>query len=376
MNNHLAPTYKKPFGDYWVLWYATSNSYSVVESKFKLLIDLYLESDTVSEFENKISSYSVASDFSVVIETIESYLISCNKDIFPTLNKATELNKSYRNISKCYDLNGNVIQVYYNTESVLKTIHPSIAHCEVENIVSTNTTFDIYFDKSELFLFKNEQLITRAPKRDYHLIQGKFIMHMLCTLHNNTEQDWISTFHGSTITDNISSLLFIGASGKGKSTLCAILASNGFQLVADDVSPMLSKDNHIYFNPSAISIKEGAFKILEPMVKGFKDLPIVNFNNVKGDLKYVPCPIPKSKHYPCKAIILVNYKNKSETKLEPVSVKTLLETLIPESWLSPNPLHAKQFLDWLEEQKIYELTYSDNKEVIEEISNLFNVIKN
>ena len=79
----------------------------------------------------------------------------------------------------------------------------------------------------------------------------------------------------------------------------------------------------------------------------------------------------KKDHYPCDAIILVNYKHKSETLLESVSIKTLLETLIPDSWLSPNPLHAKQFLDWLETLEIYKLTYSDTQSVTKTVSKLF-----
>ena len=85
----------------------------------------------------------------------------------------------------------------------------------------------------------------------------------------------------------------------------------------------------------------------------------------------MPCSNPSNNHYPCHAIILVNYKSKSDTILESVSVKTLLETLIPDSWLSPNPLHARQFLDWLETVDLYKLTYSDTQDVTKEITDLF-----
>jgi hypothetical protein len=196
-------------------------------------------------------------------------------------------------------------------------------------------------------------------------------MHLLCFSHNKTEQDWIGTFHVSTITDGHSSLLVIGESGKGKSTLCAVLATSGFSLLADDVSPMLSGTKSIYYNPSAISVKEGAFSLLSPLVDGFKNLPSVQFNKGKGLLKYMACQAPNENFYPCKGIILVNYQPEAETKLEKVSVQTLLETLIPESWLSPNPVHAKEFLDWLSSVNAYELTYSDSNSVSQDISQLF-----
>ncbi|WP_344714653.1 hypothetical protein [Winogradskyella damuponensis] len=373
MNTNLAPTYKKMFGDHWILWYTISNSYSIIEPEFKLLLDSYLESNSTIDFSATISdSIDVSNDLTYNIsETLFNYLKDCNRPYSPPIIPLIPLDKSYRNISKQYNFEGKTIQIYYNSELVLKTVHPALAYCCIKSSDVALATFDIYLKDEDLYLFKNECLISRVSKHDYHLIQGKFIMQLLCTLHDKQESDWICTFHGSTITDGNSSILFIGESGKGKSTLCALLAANGFDLLADDVSPLLSKDKHIYYNPLAISIKKGAFNVLEPIVSDFDSLPLVKFNKTKGDLKYIPCEKPKNNHYPCHAIILVNYKPKAGTSLEKVSVKTILETIIPESWLSPNPKHAKQFLDWLTDIDMYQLTYSNTKSVTTEISKLF-----
>ena len=85
----------------------------------------------------------------------------------------------------------------------------------------------------------------------------------------------------------------------------------------------------------------------------------------------MPCTKPKQDHYPCHAIVLVNYVSESETIIEPISIKHILETIIEDSWLSPNPKHAQQFLDWLQKVKLYQVTYSDTKSVSSEISALF-----
>lgn len=376
MNNSLAPTYEKSIGGLWILWYSISNSYSVIDANFKFLIDSYLDVTSKAEFRALILDEDKNANYSEIENTISSYLSNCN---IPTTHAEVDLtsfDSSHRNLSRYYSINGKVIQVNYDSELVLKTVHPSIAHCSISTYKSVDTTFDIYLKNDSLFLFKDESLITSAPKLEYHKIQGKFIMHILCTIHDKPESDWIGTFHGSTITDGNSSILIVGASGKGKSTLCALLTANGFNLLADDVSPMLSKNKNIYFNPGAISIKKGAFKILEPIINSFKDLPPINFNKSKGTLKYLPCAIPEKLHYACHAVILVNYRDKSDTIIEQVSVKKMLETLIPDSWLSPNPYHAKQFIDWLGRIKIYELTYSDIKEVANEISILFKSLNN
>lgn len=80
------------------------------------------------------------------------------------------------------------------------------------------------------------------------------------------------------MTDNQTSILFIGNSGSGKSTISSLLVANGYYLLADDVSPMLADNKAIYYNPNGISIKEGAANVLRPIIKDFDTLPVVDFN--------------------------------------------------------------------------------------------------
>ncbi|MFK7833687.1 MAG: hypothetical protein AB8B52_10455 [Winogradskyella sp.] len=372
MNINLAPTFTKPLGEVFVLWYEVSNTYSIIAPEFQLLLESYLKSESESEFFSTLSNEISASEASNIFETLQHYLLNCNtpntEEIFPLIKP----DHYQRNISKVYNFNGRTIKVYFDSAPVINLIHPALEHFTTNKIdEAVVATFDIYLKNDDLYLLKDDELIACVPKRKYHLIQGKFIMHLLCALHNKQESDWIGTFHGSTITDGNSSIMFVGKSGKGKSTLCTLLASQGFRLLADDVSPMLSKDQHIYYNPSAISIKEGAFNLLKPIIDDFNQLPLIRFNKAKGNLKYVPCARPEKYHYPCDVIILVNFTPQSETQLERVSVKTILETLIPDSWLSPNPFHAQQFLEWLSQLKLYKLTYSDTNSVTSEISKLF-----
>ncbi|MBV7269259.1 hypothetical protein [Winogradskyella luteola] len=375
MNYQLAPTYQRLFGSYWVLWYSKSNNYSIVELEFKILLDNYFQSNSLDEFASKIALHDDVSDPKLIAKQLQSYLKGCNTAKASIEKANLKFKPSHCKTFKQYDTNGKLIQINYDSELVKKTIHPSIAHLEVKQKEEAQITFDIYLDNDQLCLFRDKQLIRSVPKRDYHLLQGKFVMELLSVIHNKQESDWIGTFHGSTITDGHNSILFVGQSGKGKSTLCAILAANGYELLADDVSPILSEDCHIYHNPSAISIKKGAFGLLQSVVKNFDELPITVFNTSKGAIKYVPFPNTKKNSYPCKAIVMVNYNNGAKLNLENTSVKTLLETLIPDSWLSPNTLHAKQFLDWLETVDIYQLTYSETESVKTELSSLFQKLK-
>ncbi|WP_179318057.1 hypothetical protein [Winogradskyella helgolandensis] len=376
MNTNLLPTHSRLFGDYWVLWYDLSNSYSVVTKEFKFVLEAYFNAKTKSEFFDTLSSDFHDTDIDKLHQRISDYLQQCNIVSTLPIQKPTILELTKRRVLKKYRFKDKTIQVYFSSGSVSKIIHPALAQYYNTTSNAVDVTFDIHLKDEFLYLFKDEELISCVPMQEYHKTQGKFIMLLLCALHDKEEEDWIGTLHGSTITDGNSSILFVGKSGKGKSTLCALLAQNGFDLLADDVSPLLSEDQHIYYNPSAISIKTGAFKVLKPLVPNFEDLATVNLNTSKGNLKYLPCPNPDKKHYPCRAIILVNYEPEAPTTLERVSVKLILETFIEDSWLSPHSLHASQFLNWLNHMELYELTYSDTLSVSVKVKSLFEELYN
>jgi hypothetical protein len=298
-------------------------------------------------------------------------LQDCNKPVPPLERPSRSLDISRGSITKYYRLQNHLIEIHFDSKFLLKAIHPAIAHLAIETSDTATTRFDIYVKDELLHLYKNKTLLCAVRTQDYHLTQGKFIMHLLNSIHHKEEHDWIGTFHGSTITDGQSSILIVGNSGKGKSTLCALLATQGFDLLADDVSPMLLGDKHIYYNPSAISIKQGAFDLLSSVVPNFETLPHILFNKTKGPIKYIPCSKPKKNHYPCHTIVLVNYQSNTDTRLESASIKTVLEMLIPDSWLFPNATHAKQFLDWLQSVNMYSLTYSDTDSVTKTMTRLF-----
>ncbi|MDH7911536.1 hypothetical protein [Winogradskyella sp. SYSU M77433] len=374
MNNSLSPTYKRMFGDFCVLWYQSSNTYSIVDYSFNTILELYLQSENIEDFASYLQSENL--DIKSIIETINNYLKSCNTVSFSASKTSIDFNNTKRNFKRFYKINKLMIQINYDSELVLKTIHPSLSHLEIKETNDIpNTVFDFFLQDGELHLFKNKKWVISSPKRAYHIIQGKFAIQLLCSIYDLEEADWIGTFHGSTITDNDSSVLFVGESGKGKSTLCALLCASGFNLVADDVSPLRSQDKCIYVNPSALSIKEGSFEVLKTIVPNFDDVPITEFNKSKGKIKYLAFTPPQEDRYPCKAIVSVNYTKGSDTILEKTSIKEVLEIIIPESWISHNTVHAKQFLHWLENVEFYKLHYSDNQSVIKEISSLFKSLK-
>lgn len=356
------------------MWYSKSNNYSVVETEFKTLLDHYLSSESLESFTSKVTAIDDLSNPTEIAKNLQLYLERCNVEKTQSNQLSLKFNDSKRHIEKYYRFKDKIFQINFDSDLVKKTVHPAIAYLEIPES-KPQTKFDIYLDGETLCLFENEQLIIAIPKREYHRLQGKFVMRLLTIIHDKDESDWLATFHGSTISDGDNAILFVGQSGKGKSTLSALLTAHGFELVADDVSPLVSNSKHIYHNPLALSIKQGAFDILRPLISHFDTIPTTIFNKTKGQLKYVPCSMPTKESYPCKSIVIVDYCEGSETLLKAISIKALLEILIPESWLSPNSSHAIQLLTWLKNVDFYQLTYSNTKSVTENINALFEQLK-
>jgi hypothetical protein len=57
--------------------------------------------------------------------------------------------------------------------------------------------------------------------------------------------------------------------------------------------------------------------------------------------------------------------------LEKLPRDVAFQQLVPDSWISPIPENASLFLDWFLELPCYQLTYSDNVNMVETIEKLF-----
>ena len=76
-------------------------------------------------------------------------------------------------------------------------------------------------------------------------------------------------------------------------------------------------------------------------------------------------------HLPCKTLVFVKYQKNSGLKIEEIEKEDAFQKLIPDSWLSPLPKNAQQFLDWFEKLTCYSLTYSDNELMYQTVKKLY-----
>jgi len=376
LNLVTAPKYIREIKGFYILWFDFTNKYIVVNQNVMTLLKIYLKSSNESDFlkrSNKQSNYSRKRSKQYYIE-LTQLLQECSiksKDKSLVSSKLIHLQNK---ITVFYKINDFFIQINYSSEYAKSLVHPQLEHYSYQQNTSTsNNIFDILIEDKTLNLYKNQQLCGSFPQTDFHLLQGQFAMELLCVLNNKNEKDWLGTFHASTISNGHSAIMLIGDSGNGKSTLAALLMTYGFDLIADDFTPMLAKDQKVYSYPAAISIKQGSFKLLEPLITDFNKLPKYFINSRKGYVKYVQSNnYRKQQSLSCRKIVYVNYKKEAQTKLTEVSIDKILSLLITDSWLSPEPKNVEYFLTWLETCTFHKLTYSDADEVIQKFKTIFN----
>ncbi|MCX7548850.1 hypothetical protein OS188_12895 [Xanthomarina sp. F1114] len=375
MKTILAPNYVHHTHDVVILWFQVSNKYLVLNDHIYTLLDCFLQSKDYSHFHQLINTGEpISGEVSgVLFSEIESLLTSVHS-IDPEENKVSEvsvLDSEFPFISIFYNFNGVIIQVCYQSENEQRLIHPQFSYLEIEAPqINADCVFHISSSNHLLHLFKSNHFLESYSTQAYHLLQGKFAIELLCTLTQTKESDWLASFHASTISNNSEAVMLIGESGKGKSTLSAILMDYGFNLLTDDLSPMLAKTQQIHHFPSAISIKKNAFSLIDSLSERIKYRTFQSPNSHKGLLKYVTPVNSDIKPLPCSKIVLVNYEADSEASLDTLPIEEALNALIPDSWISPHPEHVRIFMDWLDSCSFYKLTYSETDAVISKFETL------
>ena len=353
-----------------IVWLKETNKYIILNSAILALI-------------KKKSALSSKDFIALIIESFQvssSEAIRINKDISELLLEAKEVDlkkdTKHRDIVKSceliqyYSFNDIIIKVCFDTEETKSLIHQKYSHLVVENKNICNVEFKIFNSNNTLFILKNNQVIGSWVSNQSHEFQGKFSMELICSFYNKTEHDWMGVFHASTISKNNHSIMFTGDSGNGKSTLISILMANGFNVIADDFSPILRSDFKTYCFPSAISIKEKSFDLIEQLHPEFKSSNEYFINELKGTVKYLP---PKSKEISanCSSVVWVQYSETTKNSMKKISTQEALKKILPDAWISNKEVNAKAFLKWIKKTAFYELNYADNDKLISIINSYF-----
>ena len=275
---------------------------------------------------------------------------------------------------KFYSVKENLFRVDYETEQLEYMIHPKFALLETKPENKFNHHFQVFKNCENYILKINGNIIGQWHPDDDNYFTGKFSMELVNRMYGKTEQEWMAVFHASAIRKGQHSILFLGDSGSGKSTVAALLMANGYSLLADDFVPVDAASGDVYFFPAAVSVKKTALGHIIPLYPQLASASEFYYPGMHKTIRYLPPPQhPEAgtESVPCKALVFIKYQKDSGLKLEKLPKNKAFEKLVPDSWISPLPENAARFLDWFIEMPCYRLTYSDNEKMVKTVEKLF-----
>ena len=378
--NHRSKTvFSLPLEEKTVLWLPDFNKYIVaippvdriIELIYKgksdkLILEFCVNQLGLSLIEAKKTIYQVKQNLKDIRnkKPVKKKTFKPNNSIIPT----TFFFKHF------YQINNIIFFIEYESKQIEYLIHPKIAHLEISETEDFTNHFKLFKIEPEIILVVNEKIIGRWNKEMVHFMTGKVSMEILQKIYKNEESDWMAVFHASAITSGKESILFLGDSGDGKSTVAAILMSNGYYLLADDFAPVDAASGKVCYFPAALSVKKKAVDLLLPDYPQLGSAKEFFYHGLGKTARYLPAsPLPENHAfcYPCKALVFVKYNKETELLFESIPKDTAFQQLIPDSWISPLPENALAFMNWFREMPCFKLTYSDNKMMVNAINRLF-----
>ena len=363
-----------------IIWFQTNNHYMLAEMPaYHVLIRLMNGDDLKKTAEWCCSFYDLPEtegmrfvhEIQEMIK-IQSTPVAKKGDFNLSIHQEPDFSKFFSR--KFYVLNGLIYQADYETEELEYMIHPKFAHHETTENKPADHYFVVFGNDGKYVLKVNEAIIGEWQREDVNFFSGKFSMELLNRMYGKTEPDWMAVLHASSICSNNQGIMFLGDSGKGKSTAVALLMANGFNLLADDVVPVDAATGNMFFFPAAVSIKQKALNHLIPIYPKLASATEFYFPGMNKTVRYLPPPTPseiETTGVPCKALVFIKYEKDSGLNLEQLKKDVAFQKLVPDSWISPLPENAARFLDWFIEMPCYQITYSNNELMVKTVKKLF-----
>ena len=233
-----------------IAWFEKYNQFLIVDGIIEKIFQEFFESNINSiEEYSKTLSLEQKEEFLNVIKTAN---LTDNKPE-KTSNNIKEFKKLNREISCGYKVGNKNLEILYQTEKIKQVFEKPFMHLEINNSNNCEVSLNINENNKRLYLFKNDELKFECLKKEYHLLEAKLAEVFTSVYHRN--ENWLSSFHASSVSNNSKSFLILGKSGSGKSTLTTLLCLHGFRFISDDLV-LMNENQKIYDNPMATSLKE------------------------------------------------------------------------------------------------------------------------
>ncbi|MDG1375054.1 MAG: hypothetical protein P8P38_06950 [Flavobacteriaceae bacterium] len=368
--------YKK-VEDKTIVWFDTNNQYFILEHTTANILERLSSGAAVNEIAETLTkklSIPLKESINFVLELQKKFFKDQNSEKLEKSNnyKYTARPKDFK-FTKYYKINDVVFKISFLSDKELSLVHPKFAHLVIDEVPDFNNEFEVFINHNYIFLYVNNAFIGSWDNCNIHFFQGKFSMELIQKIHQKEENDWFGVFHASAISNGKKSMLFLGDSGNGKSTSLALLQANGFTCLADDFVPVDAKKQEVYSFPAEISIKKSSLEALLPIYSELETSAEYNFKRLNKIVRYLkPNNNDFSTHLPCHDLVFIKYMKDAKFSCKKISKIDAFQQLVPDSWLSTKKENAQTFLNWFEGLNCYQLTYSNNEEMIKTVTKIFN----
>jgi hypothetical protein len=214
LDNYTAPDLVKTINGVNILWFKSSNKYILMDDTNLSLLKYFLNSSNRQEFTKHLSNLPIVTEesFHNVYEDLRQLLLHCNILPDQALKSDIQLDTFQYTETVTYKIKNKLLEVCFSNDLIKQLIHPQFKHLEQKTTKKADFTFHVASKDELLHLFTNRNHSESFKISEYHLLQGKFAMELLCLLTNSHEDDWLGTFHASTISndkeDYLESLFF------------------------------------------------------------------------------------------------------------------------------------------------------------------------
>lgn len=373
------PYIKQKIGQAYLIWYQPGNQYILLEEPawfvFRMIAKRFKTETIAIEFTSR---YGIALTESLVfVKDIRSEIKKIGQaDHYPTdLNQITAELKTYLFSpfsAHHYKIGNQVIVFYYENRVFEQYLHPLLSHFETKETNCEMPVFELFAWEGQIIFRFDGNVKGIWTKDETHLVKGLIFMFLINVMHNKTDADWLMTVHASAITNGKKTILFSAPPNHGKTTIAALLQSQGYQLISDDFVP-ISRDSFCAFPfPIAMSVKENSMDLLASVLPGLEEKTLTYISPGKS-VRYLSPPHfdISTAIFPVRDFIFVEYNHSVDFNLEKLDPVKAIKLLLDQAWMSPEDGNAAILFERIQQVSFFRLTYSNNNKALDAITNLF-----
>jgi len=378
-NNGDIITVSKKIGASTAVWFAASRSFVLFEEPAWAVFDKYTHDLTVQEIVEYLSlSYNLSeAEIKQFVNDIITWVDQLNdpaNEVYHSPKLRIEFDECAFSLfsEKHYLIGNQYISFRYGSDWLMSCFHPTMAHLET-NLQTKDHLFEV-FEADDLLIFRyNRKAVEAFDSENSHFLRGAVSQKLFGVLYSVADKDWMVTLHSAAVSDGHSAIIFPAQAGSGKSTLSALLQAHGFTVLSDDFNAINRNNGFVYRLPLAISVKEGSLNTLAPFYPELTG--IIPEKAVTGKIvRHLPVENNKTGStaaFPVKAFVFVKYSEADPFVFEEVEKREAIQSLLPETWVNPDPENVAKFFDWFDEIAFYRLQYANYEDALNAIELLF-----